>query len=499
MGGGDLNLKKSWHPSTMKNQERVWKAEQQKADEDRKVAELQKELREEREREFLRKTAENSGAIEKKDDSKLDWMYKGAGGHVSREEYLLGRKIDKAFDQLVQEEEEDKSTAQGENSQNDQPVANKNTYVIEHEINPESVTRRGGGDVQVDMRRKLMEDPLLHIRKREEETKKQITHNPVKMKQLQMLIESIKKKKKKRKDSSSSDSDSSDSSDSEEEKKKKIKKSKKKKSKKKKKTSDKGEKRKKSKKGKKKKKKESSSDSSNSSDDGNDKNNTQHKNDIEMHGTSDRNQRDRAYNEHRNRSTDKNIERYRSPDRRSNQGFGYGYGRGKIRGRSRSREDRNVRQSRSRSREKRYGGSNRNASMNQEYRKNRSVSRERKQSKNQSRSRSRDQRRSRSPEARRGRSPESRRGKPKLTEKEMEKKRQEMMDAAKLRDEERKANVERYHEERKKEVAEEKNSEKFMKKHLTKATGVSMEDRVKSRVSSMQRGGDHMNSNFARK
>lgn len=24
MGGGDLNMKKSWHPLLMKNQERVW-------------------------------------------------------------------------------------------------------------------------------------------------------------------------------------------------------------------------------------------------------------------------------------------------------------------------------------------------------------------------------------------------------------------------------------------------------------------------------------------
>lgn len=70
------NLKKSWHPSTLKNQERVWKAEQQKAEEDRKMAELQRELKEEREREFLQRTAEESGAVEKKGDAKLDWMYK---------------------------------------------------------------------------------------------------------------------------------------------------------------------------------------------------------------------------------------------------------------------------------------------------------------------------------------------------------------------------------------------------------------------------------------
>lgn len=58
------------------------------------------------------------------------------------------------------------------------------------EINPESVIRRDSSDLQVDMHRKLMEDPLLLIRKKEEETKRQITNNPVKMKQLQQLVRS---------------------------------------------------------------------------------------------------------------------------------------------------------------------------------------------------------------------------------------------------------------------------------------------------------------------
>lgn len=40
------------------------------------MAELQRELKEERERELLQRTAEESGAVEKKGDAKLDWMYK---------------------------------------------------------------------------------------------------------------------------------------------------------------------------------------------------------------------------------------------------------------------------------------------------------------------------------------------------------------------------------------------------------------------------------------
>uniref|UniRef100_A0AAV2LM56 PIPK domain-containing protein n=1 Tax=Knipowitschia caucasica TaxID=637954 RepID=A0AAV2LM56_KNICA len=94
MGGGDLNLKKSWHPQTMKNIERVWKAEQKHEAECKKIEELQKELKDERAREEMTRYAEESGAIKKKDD-RLDWMYQGPAGQVSRDEYLLGRPIDK--------------------------------------------------------------------------------------------------------------------------------------------------------------------------------------------------------------------------------------------------------------------------------------------------------------------------------------------------------------------------------------------------------------------
>lgn len=57
------NLKKSWHPQTMKNIERVWKAEQKYEAERKKIEELQKELKEERAREEMTRYAEDSGAI----------------------------------------------------------------------------------------------------------------------------------------------------------------------------------------------------------------------------------------------------------------------------------------------------------------------------------------------------------------------------------------------------------------------------------------------------
>ena len=58
------NLKKSWHPSTMRNMEKVWKAEQKHDQEQRRIAELQREIREEIAREDIQKHAEDKGVVE---------------------------------------------------------------------------------------------------------------------------------------------------------------------------------------------------------------------------------------------------------------------------------------------------------------------------------------------------------------------------------------------------------------------------------------------------
>lgn len=62
----------------MKNQERVWKAEQAKQEEQRKLDDLRKEINEERDREELRRIGENSGVLNSSNggEAKLEWMYK---------------------------------------------------------------------------------------------------------------------------------------------------------------------------------------------------------------------------------------------------------------------------------------------------------------------------------------------------------------------------------------------------------------------------------------
>ena len=90
----------------MKNQERVWKAEQADAAEKNKLAELQREISDERNREELKRIGQVSGVLSAPDaNKKLEWMYK-SGDLLNREEYLLGRSIDKNFERVDAEEKE---------------------------------------------------------------------------------------------------------------------------------------------------------------------------------------------------------------------------------------------------------------------------------------------------------------------------------------------------------------------------------------------------------
>uniref|UniRef100_A0A8D8WHQ9 Pre-mRNA-splicing factor CWC25 homolog n=1 Tax=Cacopsylla melanoneura TaxID=428564 RepID=A0A8D8WHQ9_9HEMI len=100
----------------------------------------------------------------------MDWMYKGLEGMVNEDSYLLGRSVDKTFDQIKSEKE--KKSADSENGL---------------------------------AKRTLSEDPLLLIKKKEIETRQQLLKNPVKLKKMQemlkrkqkMEMEKIEKKNRK--------------------------------------------------------------------------------------------------------------------------------------------------------------------------------------------------------------------------------------------------------------------------------------------------------------
>ncbi|XP_064465925.1 pre-mRNA-splicing factor CWC25 homolog [Ornithodoros turicata] len=202
MGGGDLNLKKSWHPSTLRNIERVWKAEQVRDMEKSKIEQLQKELMEERSKQEMRQFAEDTGVVKKRQD-RLDWMYQGVAGLVDRDQYLMGRKVDKNFEILQQEEE-------GIEQQDEDQL-------------PGAVFAASSANAVVDLGNKIREDPLFEIKKQEMKTKKTLLSNPVKMKYLrEMLEESLKSKKKNKKKKHKKKKDKSDDSFSDSDKEMKI-------------------------------------------------------------------------------------------------------------------------------------------------------------------------------------------------------------------------------------------------------------------------------------
>lgn len=65
-------MKKSWHPSTFANLEKVWKAEHKHDTEQKKIAQLQQELKEERVREEMQ-TAVDAGAVKSVRGWSMGW------------------------------------------------------------------------------------------------------------------------------------------------------------------------------------------------------------------------------------------------------------------------------------------------------------------------------------------------------------------------------------------------------------------------------------------
>ncbi|KAK7930739.1 hypothetical protein WMY93_007134 [Mugilogobius chulae] len=383
MGGGDLNLKKSWHPQTMKNIERVWKAEQKHEAERKKIEELQKELKDERAREEMTRFAEESGAIKKKDD-RLDWMYQGPSGQVSRDEYLLGRPIDKQITDQYADEESGPSAETG--------------------LLPGSIFNPNAAASGLDMAAKIREDPLFEIRKREEAKKREVLTNPVKMKKIkEMLRQNLDKdKKKKRK-------------------------------------KEKKEKKDKDRKKEKKHKRRSSSSSSDEED-------------------------DRKHKSHSYHNSDKKSNGHHQP------GYGLQFPAGRNHHSSASSDNHSSRRERSRSR-----SPHRNHRDYNSYSSNRN-----------------DKPRAASPPKERYQRHNHHVSK-KMSAEELERKRREMMDQAKEREEDRENNVKRYKKQDEKEKLREKNTKReehagfIHNMKLESAASSSLEDRVKRNIHSIQR------------
>ncbi|KAK4996927.1 RNA-splicing factor [Cryomyces antarcticus] len=190
--GGDLNLKKSWHPVLMSNQRKVWEEEKKALDERKKIDQIMKERAEERQIQELQQMQEAAGG--KKRANRVEWMYSGpsAGQTGTTEEmegYLLGRR---RLDGLVKNTENDslkKGAATGK--EGFQALQNANTLR--------------------DTAAKVREDPMLAIKRQEQAAYEAMMNDPVRRRQLLKAAGGLPEKPKERKSRTHHHRDTGDS------------------------------------------------------------------------------------------------------------------------------------------------------------------------------------------------------------------------------------------------------------------------------------------------
>ncbi|KAJ7040408.1 Pre-mRNA splicing factor-domain-containing protein [Mycena alexandri] len=162
MGGGDLNMKKSWHPLLLKNQEQVWIKEKAALEEKKKLDQLRKEKEEERQMQELQRLQEEQTG--KKRTEKLEWMYTTPSTGTSQnpndlEDYLLGKK---RVDKILTADENAKVGA-----------AHKNFIAVQNANNAR------------DIAAKIREDPLLAIKQQEQAAYQALMNNPLRLREMQ--------------------------------------------------------------------------------------------------------------------------------------------------------------------------------------------------------------------------------------------------------------------------------------------------------------------------
>lgn len=243
MSGKALSFlsKKSWHTSNIKNQERVWIEEQRKAAEDQKLRELQAQLEEEREVERLRALQQKSGLVSQDEvgRAKMSWMYQqgDAGAEAEQEmsaEDLLrqgANVLKKQVDEKPKEEQKDDKKSAGQDSGTrggwdrvPEPVgplsSSSSSSSSNFALNPNEAFRR------------VHEDPLFAVKKREQALREKLRSNPASLQALKTRMAEDKRshnddKKRKHKKKKSKKSDSSKDKKKKKKKKKKTKSSKK--------------------------------------------------------------------------------------------------------------------------------------------------------------------------------------------------------------------------------------------------------------------------------
>ncbi|KAI0468807.1 Pre-mRNA splicing factor-domain-containing protein [Xylaria cf. heliscus] len=163
--GGDLQLKKSYHPALLKNQAKVYEAEQAALAERKKTEARIQEIKEERAKKEIQEKLEAAGGRKRID--RVDWMYQGPsdgqGGTTEElEGFLLGkRRIDTIL-------------TRGSDNDNLKKQASYDALAA-----PQNATVNAR-----DVAAKIREDPLLAIKRREQEAYEAMMNDPIKRRQL---------------------------------------------------------------------------------------------------------------------------------------------------------------------------------------------------------------------------------------------------------------------------------------------------------------------------
>ncbi|KAJ4298788.1 RNA-splicing factor [Collariella sp. IMI 366227] len=165
MGSGDLNMKKSWHPQRSGNIAATQKAETEALAERKKLQQRLQEIEEERRKEEIQKALEAAGG--KARPQRVEWMYSGpndgqGGDAIESEAYLLGKR---RIDKLLQDN--DIKNLQKQPSQEVLAAA------------PAAVITNAR-----DMATKIREDPLLAIKRQEQQAYEAMMNDPIKRRQL---------------------------------------------------------------------------------------------------------------------------------------------------------------------------------------------------------------------------------------------------------------------------------------------------------------------------
>ncbi|KAI1855380.1 hypothetical protein JX266_000245 [Neoarthrinium moseri] len=167
MGGGDLNLKKSFHPALMRNQVRVAEEEAKALAEKKRTDQRIKEIQEERQKEELQKQLEATGG--KKRIDRVEWMYQGpSDGHGGTSEELEGFLLGKRrIDNLIK----------GTDHQKLEKRAGQDSFMALQNANTDR-----------DTAMKIREDPLLAMKRKEQEHYEAMMKDPIKQRQLMALL-----------------------------------------------------------------------------------------------------------------------------------------------------------------------------------------------------------------------------------------------------------------------------------------------------------------------